>query len=293
MGRIRKKLLVLVIMMSAVMGGVIGCGDTGAKNINMEEGAVSELTADAETVVEEIDALQEGFSENSEREKTYVTNDDANIEVSIEERERIFTDIFSNTALNDEERAYQLIINGFYDSAVALLESPSVEIGSKGWINLGYIYANGLTDKEVSIQMIEECYDKANCLEAEYNRLYLYLEYQLEGGQEMLSDFLNKDDEVVKEFLCECVPTIDHFEGEKIFDNEGGEISREQLFEYLYDWSATNEYATGSSADIPYDTVTTRWIPQSIDDEGGHYCATYRKYEKNICKGKDKLEKIY
>lgn len=148
-----------------------------------------------------------------------------------------------------------------FDYAYDIYTSEILKDNQVALINLGYIYANGLSYIGTDYQKAEECYIKADCIEAKRNLLALYLDSRKDKEKinELINDLLwQNNDELTWNYMFLTVYDI-------LPEMNIQDISKEK-FEYdinlLFEWNYTEHHYEGATP--PRDTIHSRWIPTGV-----------------------------
>lgn len=197
-------------------------------------------------------------------------------------------------ASNDDKlkMAQRACVEGDYDIAYDIYIESDEQIAL---LNLGYIYANGISYVGEDKKKAEECYKKANCLEAKRNLLIFYLENErVEEAQILFVELLwGIDDKVTWDYVANCLfnQSWDEYQAENGIEKETFSFD----FSKLYEWEETDNYYRGFNP--PGDTIQTRWIWQGTDfDTSGESNHSYDVYRAQRCvftKGWDTMQCMY
>lgn len=182
--------------------------------------------------------------------------------------------------------------DGEYDRARVLYERGEIINYKSSLINLGYIYAKGLSIVGMNYGKAEEYYKMAGCIEAKRNLLALYLyTYQDQQVMAILSELFDAGDKITMEYLCYCLYNMSL---EEYCENSDNEINISELnIEDLYNW----EYDGGEyrGYNPPANTVSSRWIFSGIDFDSEYSTpyAIYKRQSQRYTKGVNMLEQLY
>ena len=179
-----------------------------------------------------------------------------------------------------------------FDTAYQIFKDKEDQVAL---VNLGYIYANGLSYVGEDIRRAEECYINADCIEADRNLLILYLK------NEMVDEMINKckellwltDDAATWDYITNCLYQETWME----YQEETGCTKEEFSFDLnrLYEWEYIDEYYTGFNP--PSDTVIMQWVLQGVDfetsDERFHPYCIYRAQMRVYAIDVQMMEKMY
>ena len=202
------------------------------------------------------------------------------------------TNITTNTEITDElGQAKLCMLHGEYDEALMIYEKDVYADCIDALVNLGYIYANGLSYKGTDIQKAVDLYMKANCTEASHNLLALFLKSRDKDAAEiLLNRFIEVNDTEVISYL-QATLLIDDVLGEKKISTD----ATSKLIEALYEWEYTDNRYNGYNP--PADTFSSRWIIQGIDTAEdrnvNHPYLIYREQIRVFIKNIEMLEKVY
>ena len=157
-------------------------------------------------------------------------------------------------------------------------------------INLGYIYANGLLYGEADFQKAEECYLKANCVEAKRNLLALYLDFREDEEKidALINDLLwQEDDKITWDYMIHTIYdlALEEYTEDKSKENFVYDMS--ELFEWIY----TENYYEGATP--PLDNIHSRWIPVGVEWNDLTPYSEYREQQIRYSKYIAILENVY
>lgn len=170
-------------------------------------------------------------------------------------------------------------MEGDYDKALDLYKEREEPIAS---INIGYIYAHGLSYVGKDIQKAEEYYLKAGCIEADRNLFILYLENGMvdEAVQKCTELLWTLNDDITWDYIANCLYQKSWDE----YQEETGCTKEKFSFDMnlLYEWEYIDNYYRGANPSS--DTQRMRWILQGDDFEvGDGENHPYSIYRAQIC----------
>lgn len=208
---------------------------------------------------------------------------DVNYDNSIKTTYSISVD--NSSSIQQLKAAQKACINGDYDIAYDIYAERNETIAK---LNLGYIYANGLSYVGEDIEKAEKCFKEADCIEAKRNLFILYIESDRgEDAKNLLINLLwNIDDNVTWDYIANCLygQSWDEYQNENNIDKSQFSFD----FSLLYEWEDTNGEYRGYNP--PSGTMQTRWVCRGVDFAVGEgvnhpyiiYGSQTRKYAKEI-----------
>lgn len=177
-----------------------------------------------------------------------------------------------------------------YDDALAIYKYEGLEDNKAALVNLGYIYAKGLSYEGFNYQKAEECYIKANCVEAKRNLLALYLDVREDTNKidELVNDLLwQEEDKIAWEYMLYTV-----------YDMSVQEYTEEMLeeeFTYeidsLFQWEYAGHYYDGPTP--PMDSTRSRWIATDLNWEEFRSYSVYSEQQVRYSVYIDIMEHLY
>ena len=156
--------------------------------------------------------VETGANEFDVPDGAQVIDDQSVFVTSDEEQEKTknaYLELVLDMDIDNNNKAELLLVEAYYDEALALYEDDKTEKTSTNLINTGFLYQNGLTYKGLDVEAAEECYINAKCVEADRNLLYLYLEQKMdEPAKELMVELLQKEDMEIEQYLMECLDVL-------------------------------------------------------------------------------------
>lgn len=179
-----------------------------------------------------------------------------------------------------------------YNYAFDIYSCSKLQDTEVALINLGYIYANGLSYEGINIEKAEECYNKVNCIEAKRNLLALYIKTNNENKKELFDNLLREEnDDITWNYVSKCL----YNQTWETFSTENGIVKDEFVFNIseLYKLEETGEYYRGYNP--PEDTDISKWIIENLnhDTESPKTYFTYQLYKIVYSKYINELENLY
>lgn len=209
------------------------------------------------------------------------------------------TTIITTLDYNFEKTEEQLLlmannacINQQYDYAYDVYTCGKLDNNSLALINLGYIYAKGISYVGENYDKAESCFLQADCVEAKRNLLALYLRNQNRNrAEDVLIDLLwNSDDEITWNYISGCLfdkTFVDYAEENNINKLEF-ELDLEKMFEMEETDNTCRGYHGFNDRDVSI------WLPVGVDfNENYDPYTIWRLYIKKFYKNMDIIESMY
>lgn len=190
------------------------------------------------------------------------------------------------------DMAHAACMEGDYDTAFDLYKEREEPVAS---INIGYIYAHGLSYVGEDIQKAEEYYLKAGCIEADRNLFILYLENGMvdEAVQKCTELLWTLDDDITWDYIANCLYKKSWVD----YQEETGCTKADFSFDmnFLYEWKYIDNYYRGYNP--PSNTASMQWILQGVDFDVGdgvnHPYSVYRAQMRVYAMGVNVIENMY
>lgn len=219
-----------------------------------------------------------------------IVNGDMHIDKSSEVSYNSY--VYNSNSNDSLDMAYAACLEGDFNTAYHIFKESKEAVAL---INMGYIYTYGFSYVGEDIQKAEECYQKADCVEADRNLFILYLKNGMmdEAVDKCVELLWTWDDNVTWDYIANCLyqkTWVEHQE-------ETGCTKADFSFDInlLYEWKYIDNYYRGYNP--PSNTASMQWILQGVDFDVGdgvnHPYSVYRAQMRVYAMGVNVIENMY
>lgn len=220
-------------------------------------------------------------------------NNNLYIEGDVDAGNTVYSIELSNMSEKDKLNiAIEACMEDEFDRAYNIYKECEAQIAL---LNLGYIYANGLSYVGKNIEKAEDAYIQADCVEAKRGLLILYIENgMMQKAQDICKELMwVLDDSVTWDYILNCI----YEQSWEEYQKEHDIAKLDFLFDFnlMYEWEYIDNYYRGYNP--PSDTERTRWIFQGVDFDvsngNNHPYIIYREQIRRYTNGIDSMASLY